>query len=147
LQQAGDSFTAILEEPLRDGNVVVADKGSTVEGTVVDADKGGRVKGVASMAIALNRLHAGGRTIEISTNSLSVEAQSTKKKDAVKVGIGAAVGTAIGAIAGGKKGAGIGAATGAGAGTAVVLSTRGDAAEVASETVLAFELRAPVTLR
>ncbi len=39
-----------------------------------------------------------------------------------------------------------GAATGAGAGTGVVLATRGEAAVIASETVLDFELRFPVTV-
>ncbi|MBI2818799.1 MAG: hypothetical protein HYX73_02380 [Acidobacteria bacterium] len=41
---------------------------------------------------------------------------------------------------------GIGASAGAGAGTAVVLSTRGDAAEIGSETPLTFELQSPVTV-
>ena len=146
-QKAGDTFAATLEEPLVEGNWVIAPKGATVEGRIVESDPGGRVRGVASLAIALNHLKtADGQTVDISTRNVTIEAQSTKGKDATKVGIGAAVGTAIGAIAGGKKGAAIGAATGAGAGTAVVLSTRGDAAEIGSETVLNFELSAPVTV-
>lgn len=146
-QKAGDTFAATLEEPLVQGDWVLASKGATVEGRIVESDPGGRVRGVASLAIALDHLKtADGQTVDISTKNVTVEAQSTKGKDAAKVGIGAAVGTAIGAIAGGKKGAAIGAATGAGAGTAVVLSTRGDAAEIGSETVLNFELSAPVTI-
>ena len=146
-QKAGDTFAATLEEPLTQGDWVIAPKGATVEGRIVESDPGGRVRGVASLAIALHHLKtADGQTVDISTKNVTVEAQSTKAKDAEKIGIGAAVGTAIGAIAGGKKGAAIGAATGAGAGTAVVLSTRGDAAEIGSETVLNFELSAPVTV-
>ena len=146
-QKAGDTFAATLEEPLVEGNWVIAPKGATVEGRIVESDPGGRVRGVASLAIALHHLKTtDGQTVDISTKNVTVEAQSTKAKDAEKIGIGAAVGTAIGAIAGGKKGAAIGAATGAGAGTAVVLSTRGDAAEIGSETVLNFELSAPVTV-
>ncbi|MBI4460604.1 MAG: hypothetical protein HY648_11170 [Acidobacteria bacterium] len=145
--KTGDTFVAMLEEPLVEGDWMIAPKGSTVEGRVVNADKGGRVQGVAHLTLALDLLHtADGQLLEISTGPLTVEAQTTKGKDAAKVGIGAGVGAAIGAIAGGKKGAGIGAATGAGAGTAAVLATRGDAAEVASETILNFELNSPVTV-
>ncbi|MBI1955774.1 MAG: hypothetical protein HYS38_05225 [Acidobacteria bacterium] len=145
--KTGDTFIAMLEEPLVEGDWVIAPKGSTVKGRVVDADKGGRVQGVAHLTLALDLLHtAEGEIIEIATNPVTVEAQSTKGKDAAKIAVGTGVGAAIGAIAGGKKGAGIGAATGAGAGTGVVLATRGDAAEVASETVLNFELNSPVTV-
>ena len=145
--KTGDTFIAMLEEPLAERDWVIAPKGSTVEGRIVNADKGGRVQGVAHLTLALDLLHtADGQLLEISTGPFTVEAQSTKGKDAAKIGIGAGIGTAIGAIAGGKKGAGIGAATGAGAGTAAVLATRGDAAEIASETVLNFELRSPVTV-
>jgi hypothetical protein len=83
---------------------------------------------------------------DVDTSTVTIEADPSVGKDAAKVAIGTAVGAAIGAIAGGKKGAGIGAATGAGAGTAVVLGTRGDAAEIPSETVLEFALTAPLSV-
>ena len=147
LHKTGDTFVATLEEPLTQGGWVIAPKGSTVEGRIVESDPGGRVKGVASLAIALTRLKTtDGQTVAISTGNVAVEAKSTQAKDATKVAIGTGIGAAIGAIAGGGKGAGIGAATGAGAGTAVVLGTRGDAAEIGSETVLNFALSAPVTI-
>jgi hypothetical protein len=147
LQKAGDTFEVSLAEPIVVGGKEVVPKNSMLMGRVVDADAGGRVKGVATMSVELNHLHTpDGKMVEIATNNVSVEANSSVKKDAVKVGVATAVGTAIGAIAGGKKGAGIGAATGAGAGTAVVLGTRGDAAEIPAETLLDFSLRSPVTL-
>jgi hypothetical protein len=145
--KVGDTFAASLEEPLVQGTVVIAPKGSTVTGKVVESDPGGRVSGVAFMAVALDSVEtAEGQTVSLDTNSIRVEAQRTTGKDAAKVGIATGIGAAIGAIAGGGKGAGIGAATGAGAGTGVVLATRGDAAEIASETVLDFQLAAPVTI-
>lgn len=147
LQKAGDTFEVSLAEPIVVGGREVVPRNTMLMGHIVDTDAGGRVKGVATMAVELNHLHTpDGKMVEIATNSVSVEANSSVKKDAVKVGVGAAIGTAIGAIAGGKKGAGIGAATGAGAGTAVVLGTRGDAAEIPAETLLDFSLRSPVTL-
>ena len=146
-QEAGQKFTAYLEEPLVDGGTVVARKGAEVEGVVVEADKGGRVKGRAKLSVRLTRIRtAAGHGVPIETNTVAREAHATKVKDAEKVGIGAAAGAVIGAIAGGGKGAAIGAATGAGAGAGVVLATRGDAAEIPGESVLSFQLRAPVTI-
>jgi hypothetical protein len=143
--KAGDVFTASLEEPLVADGRTVAPKGATVEGQIVEADKGGRVSGRAQIAVQLTKLElAGGRSVAIQTNTVTREARATKAKDAAKVGAGAGVGAAIGALAGGGKGAAIGAAAGAGAGTAAVLATRGEAAVIPSETVLAFELRSPV---
>ncbi len=146
--ETGDAFEATLEEPLMAGGRTVAPKGAVVEGKVVEADKGGRVQGVAHLAITLTHVHTpDGGEIEFQSNTITVEAQTSKTKDATKVAIGTGVGAVIGAIAGGGKGAGIGAATGAGAGTAVVLGTRGDAAEIGSETVLDFTLSSPVSVR
>jgi hypothetical protein len=145
--KTGDGFDAVLDEPLMADGHELFPRGATVMGTVVDSDPGGRVKGVASLAIALTMVHtSAGQMFDIDTGAVTIEADTSVTKDATKVGIGTAVGAAIGAIAGGKKGAGIGAATGAGAGTAVVLGTRGDAAEVPAETVLSFSLTSPLSV-
>ena len=145
--QAGETFSAHLEDPLVYGGREIAAKGAKVEGKVVQADKGGRVKDRASLTVQLTALHtARGSVVEISTGSISREANSTKGKDAAKIGIGSGIGAAVGAIAGGGKGAAIGAAAGAGAGSGVVLATTGDPALIPSETVLVFELRFPVLI-
>lgn len=124
---------------------MIAKKGATVEGTVIDSDPGGKVKGVASLSLKLDRLTlADGRTVDLDTSRLTREAKSTKKKDAVKVGVGAGIGAAIGAIAGGGKGAAIGAGAGGAAGGGYVLATRGEAAVIGSETQLSFRLTSPV---
>jgi hypothetical protein len=144
-QAAGQSFVAHLEQALVLNGRQVFAKGSEVEGRIVDSDRGGRVKGVATMSVQMTRLHAAsGGSVGISTSTITRDANSTKKKDAMKIGIGSGVGAAIGAIAGGGKGAAIGAAAGGGAGTGVVLGTHGDAAVIPSESVLHFTLRAPV---
>lgn len=143
----GEQFVATLEDPLVEGTWVIAPKGARVEGFVVESDKGGRVKGVASISIRLNGLTtADGQRLEISTNTMARQATPARKKDAVKVGIASGVGAAIGAIAGGGKGAAVGAAAGAGAGGGAVLATRGAPAVIAAETVLGFELRAPLSV-
>lgn len=143
----GESFAASLEEPLMQGNTQVAPKGASVTGIVAHSDKGGRVKGRASLEVRLQSfVDEDGRVVEVSTNTVGMTAKKTTKKDALKVGIASGVGAAIGAIAGGGKGAAIGAGAGAGAGTGAVLLTRGEAAVLPAESVLRFELRAPVTI-
>jgi hypothetical protein len=124
-----------------DGDWVVAKKGATVEGTVADSDPGGRVNGVAHLSLRLDRLTlADGRTVVLETSRLSREAKSTKKKDAMKVGIGAGLGAAIGAIAGGGKGAAIGAGAGGAGGGGSVLGTRAHAGVIPAESQLGFRL-------
>lgn len=143
----GDRFTASLANPIVDRDWVIAKRGALVEGVIVNSDPGGRVKGRASMTVKLRSLQlADGRTVDLSTSSYTKEAKSTKKKDAAKIGIGAGIGAAIGAIAGGGKGAAIGAGVGGGAGTGYVLGTRGDPAEIPSESSLTFRLQSPVTV-
>ncbi len=143
--KAGDRFTATLAKPIVDGDWVIAKKGATVEGTVIDADPGGKVKGVASLSLKLDRLAlSDGRTVNLDTSRLTREAKSTKKKDALKVGVGAGIGAAIGAIAGGGKGAPIGAGAGGATGGGYVPATRGEPAVIASETQLSFRLTSPV---
>ena len=147
LVKTGERFLATLEEPLVSGDWVIAPKGATVEGRVVESDPGGRVKGLATLAVALESVTtADGRRLEIETSRVTVEAKSSVKKDAVKTGIASGIGAAIGGIAGGGKGAAIGAGVGAGAGVAGTLATRGDPAEIPAETVLRFQLAAPVTV-
>ena len=145
--KSGDSFTGTLGQPIVDGDWVVAKKGATVSGVVVDADQGGRVKGVASLTLQVNRLTlADGRTIDLETSKISRQAKSTKKKDAVKVGVGAGIGAAIGAIAGGGKGAAIGAGAGGAAGGGYVLATKGDPAVIGSESQLTFRTTSSVKI-
>jgi hypothetical protein len=143
----GERFSASLARAIVDGDWVVAKRGAQVEGIVVNSDPGGRVKGRATMTIGLRSLQlADGRTVELSSSGYTKEAKGTKKKDAMKIGIGAGIGAAIGAIAGGGKGAAIGAGAGGGAGTGYVLATRGDPAVIPSESQLTFRLKAPITV-
>ena len=99
--KTGETFSAVLAKPIQAENWVIAKQGARVEGVIVNSDPGGKVKGVASMTLGLRRLTlADGRTIELDTNTVIAEANTSKGKDAKKVGIGAGIGAAIGAIAG-----------------------------------------------
>ena len=127
--------------------MVIAEKGARVEGRIVDTTQAGRVKGLSAINLELTTLMTSdGQRVPISTESFKKEGPESKKKDAAKVGGGAALGAIIGAIAGGGKGAAIGAGVGGAAGTGDVLATRGDAAVLASETKLTFHLSNSVTI-
>lgn len=143
---SGETFVGSLEEALMDGDRLVAAKGATVRGRVVESDPGGRVKGRARLSIQVTELDTEGGPVELTTRSHTVVAESSKKDDALKVGIGAGIGAAIGAIAGGGSGAAKGAGVGAGVGTGAVLATRGKAAVIPAESVLSFSLREDVSV-
>lgn len=143
---AGETFTASLEEPLEVDGVLLAPKGSKVTGIVTSSDNGGRVKGVAQIGVALTEIDVNGKTYPVSSGTFVQSAKKTVTKDAQKVGIGAGIGAAIGAIAGGGDGAAKGAGIGAGAGTAAVLGTRGDAAVIPAESVITFTLSESITV-
>jgi len=146
--RSGQTFTASLARPITDVDWVIAKKGAQDEDTIVSADPGGRVSGVASISVRLERLTlADGSKVDLSTTSFTKQAKSSKKKDAMKIGIGAGIGAAIGAIAGGGKGAAIGAGAGGAGGTGVVMATRGDPAVIPSESQLTFRLNSPTIIK
>jgi hypothetical protein len=143
----GDFFSATLEKELVVDGFVIAERGARVEGRVVAADKGGKVQGVASLAVALTRLHlSDGQTVSIETDNFQKHAPTNHQQDAEKVGAGAAIGAVIGTIAGGGKGAAVGAGVGGGAGAGGVLLTRGQPVTLPSETRVTFRLRTSVTV-
>jgi hypothetical protein len=130
------------------GDTVLA-QGTRVGGIVTSAERSRKVKGRAHIAVRFDTITPRGddERYRIRTAAIQRTAASTKKKDAVKVGGGAAGGAIIGAIVGGKKGAAIGTAVGGGAGTAAVLATRGDEVHLPKGSPLTLRLSEPVTIR
>ena len=149
------SDTSRVEQPVRgtvaspvviDGTTVIP-SGATLAGHVTHVDDSDKVKGRAELSFRFTRMTTGSVTYDIDTTPLAFVAESTKKDDAVKIGVGAAAGAVIGAIAGGKKGAAIGTAVGAGAGTGVVLVTDGKEIRLAEGRKLKVSLSNPLTIR
>jgi hypothetical protein len=155
LQTAVASDTSKVEDPvkatLRRGvmhdELTVLPAGTPVAGSVVAVERSGKVKGLASLSIRFTSLVVDDDRYELTASTVSRQAESTKKKDAGKVGIGAGAGALIGAIAGGGKGAAIGAGVGAAGGTGYVMSTRGEEVRLASGTAVTITLSAPLTVR
>ena len=129
-----------------DGTTVIP-SGAGLSGHVTHVDDSDKVKGRAELSFRFTRLTTGAVTYDIDTKPLGYVAASTKKDDAVKIGVGTAAGAVIGAIAGGKKGAAIGGAVGAGAGTGVVLATEGKEIRLAEGRKLKVSLTTPLTIR
>jgi hypothetical protein len=122
--QVGDAIEARLAESVLVNDVDVLPEGSVLRGAVTSVESGGKVKGRASIALHFSSVEARQTRYDMAAG-LAAEAASTKKKDALTIGIPAAAGAIIGAIAKGGKGAATGAAIGGGGGTAVVLMTEG----------------------
>jgi hypothetical protein len=143
----GSVFEAHLEHDLKSGDTVLAPARSRVTGFVVSSDPGGRVKGTATLTVGVRSIvGAKGNVMSVTTDSFTQDAESTKKKDAVRTGVATGVGAIIGGIAGGGSGAAKGAGAGAAAGVGVNLATRGAAAVIPAESIIEFKLTAPLTV-
>jgi len=145
--KAGDMFSASLAEPVVVNGKTVLPKGMKVRGRIETLEEPGRVKGKASISLVLTQLVRNGKTYAIATHPFTAQAESETKKNALKVGGGAALGALVGAIAGGKKGAAVGAAVGGGAGTTAVLVTKGSQMRIDSETKINFILKDDIDIK
>lgn len=142
-----DTVRATLREAVSVEGTTVLPVGTEVAGTVTEAKGSGRVKGRARIGFHFTSLHSGNERYEIKTAPIALEAESTKKDDAKKIGIGAGIGAAIGAIAGGGSGAAKGAAIGAGGGTGVVLATKGKEVRLGAGANVTAKLTAPLKVQ
>lgn len=144
---AGDTFTATLDEPVIVDRLIIADRGASVEGRVVEAKRAGRVSGRSYLSVELTNLQTDdGQRVQIATSRFDSEGEGQTKQTAKRAGIGAAIGAAIGAITGGGKGAAIGAGAGAGAGAGSEAIKRGEDVELRAETRLFFRLEEPLEI-
>ena len=157
LRSSVGSDTSSVEDPVRATlrravtirGTQVLPAGSVVTGNVTQAVRSARVKGRGRVAFRFNRIDLpgeGGR-LPIRTGTIARVAPATKKRDAAKIGAGAAGGAIVGGILGGGDGAAKGAVVGGGAGTAVVLSTRGREIRLGPGAPLSVRLAAPLTVR
>jgi len=145
--QPGDAFTASLVQPLVVDGFVVAQPGQTIAGHVTEAKKAGRVSGVSHLAVQLTDLTlVDGQQSPIQSQMVTRSGPTSQGQDAAAIGGTTAVGAAAGAIGAGGTGAAIGAGAGAALGTIGVLLTRGHPTIITPESVLTFQIQAPVTI-
>jgi hypothetical protein len=143
---AGDEFRASLEDPLTIGNDVVAPKGADVKVRLAEEKESGKIRGKAELTVELVSITVNGKTVPVSTSSVSEYSGSRGARTAKSAAAVGAIGAVIGAIAGGGKGAAIGAGAGAAAGAGAQVFMKGQRVRIPSETELTFTTSAPVKL-
>lgn len=144
---AGDSFGAVLDQPIVVDGWVVARRGQAQTGRITTAKKADHVGGTSQLGVDLPELTlVDGRQLPIQTDLFQTSAGTSRGRDVAAIGATTGVGAAIGAIADGGAGAAIGGGVGVAAGILAVLISRGRPTEVPPETVLSFRLQSPVTI-
>lgn len=142
----GDTFSASLDSPIVIEDKTVIPKNADVEARLVSAKSAGHFTGSSVVVLVLSKITFGGKTYDVQTGEFTKQGASRGKRSAAVIGGGAALGAVIGAIAGGGKGAAIGAAAGVGTGTGVQALTKSQQIKLPSETLLEFQLKAPLTV-
>ena len=137
--KVGQVFHGSLAAPVVANGRTLFPKGASVSGEVVNVERSGRLSNPGELHLTLRTIRTGGRMYAVSVGTVLIKGESHTKSNVTKIGGGTAMGALIGAIAGGGKGAAIGAGVGAAAGTGVAAGTGKKAAEVQSETLLAWE--------
>ncbi len=142
----GDSFSAVLSEPIVINGWVVARRGQAQTGRVSQVKKG-HGGGTSELGLDLPELTlVDGQQLPLQTQLFQASAGPSYGRSAAIVGSTTGMGALIGAIAGRGVGAAIGAGLGATAGAISVMSTPGKPTVVAPESGLSFRLQAPVTI-
>ena len=144
--KAGQSFKAIVDDPVMMNGVIVIPRGATAELQAVAVQQSGKMKGSDKISLKMNSIGFGGNVYQVSTAYVETKGGGEGKKTTRKVAGGAGLGAIVGGIAGGGSGAAIGAAVG-GATGAVVASGGEEHLQLPAETRLQFQLTAAVNVR
>ncbi len=160
--QPGDTVYCETNFPVVQNNRILIPAGTYVQGAITSVKRPGRVKGRAEVLMHFTTLiYPNGYTVSIpgaldqvpgadSTHVKdkegTVQADSTKGRDAATVAKTGATGAVIGAAAAGGKGAGIGAGVGGLAGLGITMLTRGNDVRLEQGTTVEMVLQRPLVL-
>jgi BON domain len=145
--QQGETFTGTVASDIVSDGLVVIRTGTPVTGRVIAVQEAAHYKGSSLLTVELTSINRRGEKVTVNTDPYSVQGKGRGKNTAEKVGGGAAVGAILGGILGGGKGAAIGAAAGGGVGAGANTITRGEQVQIASETLIRFNLTNTLSLR
>lgn len=143
----GETFDAVLDEPLVVKGETVAPTGTPVTGRVVEAKSSGRLHDSGYLRLTLASITINGKAIPVQTSSLFAKGANHNKRNAALIGGGAGAGALIGGLAGGGKGALIGGLVGAGAGTGGAYATGKKDVAFGAERRLSFRLTQSLTTK
>ena len=144
----GGRFAASLADPVSVGHGgMVIPRGAPVELTTVNVQKAGSVKGRDRIDLRVNSITFRGRAYPVTSSVSDTKTGKRGRRTLKGAGIGAAGGGVIGAIAGGGTGALVGALVGGGGGAAVSAATGKKHLSIPPETLLTFQLEAPLRLK
>jgi hypothetical protein len=138
--QSGDSFEAVVEEPIVIQGQTVAQRGALVTGRVVAAKASGRLEDPGYLRLTLATISLNGKSLPLQTSSIFAKGGWHEKRDLGMIGGGAAAGAAIGGLAGGGKGALIAGTAGAVGGTGTAYATGKKDVGFSSQRRLTFRL-------
>ena len=144
--QAGQTFKAIVDDPVMMGGSIVIPRGATAVVQAVQVQQSGTMKGSDKISLKLNSIAFGGTAYQVATQYVEAKGKGEGKRTAHKVGGGAGLGAVFGGIVGGGEGAAIGAAIGGVTGAAVA-SGGEEHLKLPAETRLQFQLSAAVNVR
>ncbi len=158
--RVGDTFTTTTVDPVYASGIEVIPSGSIIVGRVTEVKKAARKSKAGMLGVSFTSLrlpNGSSRALNGSLTELSDETvtydnegqmtgRSSKKRNVVFIGGGAAAGALIGAIAGGGSGAAIGAGIGAGVGIAGALLSKGKEAVVEPGTEFGVILNQSLSL-
>lgn len=143
----GDRFTGTLASALMaDGNEVLP-KSTIVHGHVLSSHPSGRLKGRAVLSLTLDSCQWRGRTVSLSTGTVSRVGTRHRKRNFAWIGGGSGAGALTGALIAGPVGAAIGAGSGAAAGTLGAVVTGKKQVSMPAESLAGFTLKNPLVVQ
>ncbi len=144
----GAKYRGSLADPVMTaGGHIVIPRGAPVLLSAVRVEKAGVVHGRSRIDLKVDSITFNGRTYPVASTIADSRGTRQGRRTLKGAGIGAGAGGLIGGIAGGGTGLAIGALVGGGAGTAVAAGTANRSLTIPSESVLSFQLNAPLRLR
>jgi hypothetical protein len=145
--EAGETFDAVLDEPLVVDGQTVASRGAAVRGKVTIARHSGRLHHPGELGLTLVSVTLGNQDVRLETSHVYAKGKSHKNRNLALIGGGTGAGALIGGVASGGTGLLIGSAVGGGGGTAVAFGTGKKDVGFGVERRLTFKLTEPLTIK
>jgi hypothetical protein len=146
--QPGSNFRGALADPIMNKNgVVLIPRGTPVQMTAVNVRRAGSFRGRDRIDLKVDSVTFNGRTYPVVSTVAESRGRSRGKRTLTGTGIGAGAGGLIGGLAGGGAGLAAGALLGGGGGTAVAAATGKKPLTIPPESMLSFQLQAPLMVK